>query len=251
VRRKLGHLWRKDLLTVYRDRIMILLALTPLQQAGVVRWLLVLADRHLPNVPGDLPVLFGPMMVLLPALLLGSVAGLGLVAEREMRTVVSLRVTPLPYPWFVAYVVGWPAAGAIVLSVPSLALYGLAPADVPLLAAATAVTALTSGAVALFLGGLASNRIEALAASKSLSLLLLTAMSVFVVAPAGQLLLAGWSPWYWAYLALIGGLAGGNAAHIPYLNWPGYPPGVILVACLVTAAGWTWLLSRWYLRRAG
>lgn len=243
--RKVWSLLYKDLLTVYRNGFMAVLALTSLVQAAVLRALVPLGITHLPWMPPDTHLLVAPLVALLPAFMVGMAAGYGLVTERETRAATSLRVMPLDARVFLAYLIGWQAAFAGVLSPITLLIYGTQPASWIDAAVVIVAASLTAGLLSLVLGSLASNRIEALAVSKLLGVLLFIPAFALVLPPGLQLLVA-WNPWYWAFMGLLGALAGPDAGGLSLLRYPGYPPLVSAAACLLLALGWTRLLYRIY-----
>ncbi|MDP2871443.1 MAG: hypothetical protein Q8P31_02770 [Bacillota bacterium] len=243
-------LFRKDMLTAYRNRLMLLLMLVPLLVAVALRVLVVVAKRYVPWLPPDTETLLAPLVAMTPGFLVGTAAGFGLVTERETRAAVSLRVMPIGRWMFAAYHCGWQAAMTAVLAPLCLWVYGARPASWPETLAVVLALSLSTGVVSMLLGSLAANRIEALAVSKATGVLLLTPGAVFLVSPAAQLAVA-WSPWYWAYVGLAGAVAGQGAAGLSLLRWPGYPPAVAALACLVTSIGWTVVSGRRYERAMG
>jgi hypothetical protein len=250
VPRKVAHLWHKDWLTVFRDRMLLLLLVVPPFAGLALRIMVLLAARFWPAAPPELASLVAPFVAQMPAMMIGYIAGLGLVAERERRTAVALAVMPLPYHLYVLYQAGWPSLAAFVMTWPGLALFGVTPASWGLTVAAVMAAALSAGVVSFLLGGLASNRIEALAVSKGLNLVIQAPLvALFVLPPAGQALLA-WNPWYWLYLALLEAIGGRAATASPVVRWPGYPAALAVAACIATAALWIWALARWYRQRA-
>jgi hypothetical protein len=239
---------RKDLVTVYRDRLMLLVMLVPLVAAGALRGILLLRSRYLPWLPPEAETLLAPLVVMLPAFLVGTAGGLGLVAERETRAGVSLRVMPVPGCVLTTYLCGWQSLVAAALAPVCLWIYGATPVDWIGAGAMGLALSLSAGLVAFMLGSLAANRIEAMAVSKFLGVLMWTIAPVFLVSPGVQLSVA-WSPWYWGYIGVVGAMAGGRAATIPLLQWPAYSTAVAGLACAITSAGWIIVLSRRYLRR--
>jgi hypothetical protein len=246
--RKLRILVRKDLVTVYRDRLMLLVLVIPLVAAAAMRGLLMLRAQYLPWLPPEVHVLMSPVVVMLPAFLVGTVGGLGLVAERETRAGISLRVMPVPGWLVTSYLCGWQAAVAAALAPLCLWVYGLMPESWAGVAVMGVALSMSAGLVSILLGSLAANRIEAMAVSKFLGILLWTIAPIFLVSPQAQLAVA-WSPWYWGYVGVTGAVAGEGAAAIALLRWPAYSVGVAGLACLMTSIGWIAVLSRRYLRR--
>jgi len=248
--RKARALLRKDMLTVFRNRLMLLLIVVPPVFAGVMRIILVkVAKRYVSWLPPDVEVLFAPLVAMMPGYLVGTAAGFGLVTERETRAAVSLRVMPVSGRLFSLYQSGWQAILAMLLAPLCLWVFGVPPASWAEALIVIAALSLGAGLLAFMLGSLAANRIEALAVSKMTGVLLLTPVAVFLAPPAVQLVVA-WSPWYWAYVGLLGAIAGNGAAAVSLVRWPGYSPLAAAAACLITGLGWTFAAGRRYHRLA-
>ena len=228
---KLAALLAKDVRGILRDRLLVFLVGYGLLIAAVLRGVI-------PFVPvDDLFLLVAPAAPFIGTLLVGTVLGFALVDEREAGTWLLLRVLPLSEGSLGAYLLGVTTATALVSGAACAAIYGQ-PVERPLLhAAALLTTALSAPAMAFFLGGLASNKIEAMALGK-LSNLPVSAPLLAFVLPAPWHLALAWSPFYWLYLALLRSSAPDAVLDDLPLAWPAVPDAmlVIIPALILLAA---------------
>lgn len=112
------------------------------------------------------PLLAGYVVVALAPLLAGSVVGFLLLDQRDDRTLLALRVTPLPLGVYLAYRLALPTAAALVATLAAVAVaggLGLTPATALLAALASAPLAPLA---ALALAAFARNKVEGLALMK-------------------------------------------------------------------------------------
>ena len=183
-----------DAESVLHDPLLRWLVVLPLGIALVVRAGLPLVLAQLGRLAGqNLEWLQAPLAayinVSLAPMLAGSVVGFLLLDQRDDRTLLALRVTPLALDWYVAYRLAAPLIVATLMAWLALLLSGSAglTAWTALLAAASAAP--LAPLIALALAVAARNKVEGFAFSK--------AASVFQVAPLAMLFLpTSWQLWF-------------------------------------------------------
>lgn len=215
--RTLRALWAIDTGSVLADPLLRGLVLAPLMIALAIRGLLPIVAERVGALAGvDLGWLVAPLsayaVVGIAPLLAGDVVGFLLLDQRDDRTLLALRVTPLPLGVYLAYRLAMPTAAAFLATLAALAVaggQGLGPGEAIVAALASAPLGPVS---ALALAALARNKLEGAALMKT--------ASVFVMAPLASLFLSpGWAlaltplPTYWVARATWA-LQAGDAA------WP-------------------------------
>lgn len=213
---KLASLLRKDALTVFRDRFLLVLL-----GYGLVIALLMRLFVRFVEIP-DLELYLAPATLLVGGILVGTVLGYGLIEEKETRTHLLMQVLPLSPRLRFFYFLLLAACLSLILSLASAAIYGLPVRDRPSFALLAISASLTGPLIALILGVTAANKIEGLAISKIVSGLSTLPALVLIVPYPYQLVLA-WNPAYWLYLGLL--KAYGSEAGLERLqvHWPPVP----------------------------
>lgn len=163
-----------DARLILRDAFTLYLLTLPVFNVLIVRWLVPLLQARwseTADVAAWTPFIVGVAVLLLSPLLLGVVTGFMLLDERDNGTLVALRVTPMPMSTFLGWRVTVPVLlGALLtgLSLPLTGLVELAWIDVAALALASSIT---GPLAALFVGALASNKVQGFALFKMLGAL--------------------------------------------------------------------------------
>ncbi|PDW03269.1 hypothetical protein [Candidatus Viridilinea mediisalina] len=205
--------------SILADPLLRGLLLVPLMVALAVRGLLpLILEQVAALVEVELTWLFAPMagyiVVTMAPLLAGTVIGFLLLDQRDDRTFLALRVTPLPLGLYLSYRLALPIGIAVLISLVAVALaggqgLGLGGAWFAALAAAPLAPVTALGLVAF-----ARNKLEGMALMKTLSILLaaplaglfmplagwslpLLLLPTFWVAQATWALQAGTNPWGW------------------------------------------------------
>lgn len=233
--RTMRALWAFDRGSVLGDPLLRGLALVPLMAALAIRGLLPLVAGRVGALAGvELGWIVQPLSayaaVGIAPLIAGAVAGFLLLDQRDDRTLLALRVTPMPLGAYLAYRLAAPTLVAWLATLAALAIgggFGLGLAAVLLAALAAAPLAPVA---ALALAAFARNKVQGAA--------LMKAASIFVIAPlAGLFLPTSWgallaalpTTWVaWAVWELQAGrgawafIAGAwcvSAALLPALLW--------------------------------
>lgn len=221
-----------DARLVGRDEMLRMMLFLPLLAALPMRFVLPVVLARIGaglgmDVMGWYDLIGGSALLLLPAIACGTVVGLLLLDMRDDRTLLALRVSPLPLWATLGYRLGLPLLLAPPLSLLSLVIGGMAkPGVLALLPAALAAAPL--GAIyALALAAFAANKVQGLALMKATSALLPAPLLALAVPPAWEPLF-GLLPTYWpvrAYMAALAGdgwgwaLALGAWAYAALLGW--------------------------------
>lgn len=211
-----------DLRRGWRDPVIGALLVGPLALALVARWVVPVVGRQAAARLGwDLavhrPTMLALVLIVVP-LLLGSVAGLLLVSDREEGVLRAVLVTPVPR----GVVVGRRAALATLgsgvalgVAVPLSGLTADAPYPVAGVAAAVVVASLLAPVFALLLPAVARNRLESMAVMKVLPLPVFAPLLVPYLDGVGVAVLAPVPSWW--LVATVQAAAQGRTAWLPAL----------------------------------
>jgi fluoroquinolone transport system permease protein len=186
-----------DVGSALADPLLRWMAALPLAVALAVRLALPAGLARVGELAGvDLGWLLAPLsgyvVVGMAPLLAGALVGFLLLDQRDDRTLLALRVTPLPLGVYIAYRLVAPALLAAVVTLAAVAVAGGAGLSLPGALVAALAAAPLAPVAALALAALARNKVQGLA--------LLKAASVVLAAPLAGLFLS--APWQAALLAL-------------------------------------------------
>ncbi len=179
-----------DVRNIRREPILAFLSVYALILATVGRWLIPWL------VEVSAPFDFTPYVLLLVTflavqtgpLVLGAVAGMLLLDERDDRSLLALRATPLPLRHYVVYRTAVPVALSALLCFASVYFVALVDASGVRVAVVAVIAALEGPILALAVAGMANNKVEGMA--------LLKGMGIFMFAPVAAYFLE--TPWRWA-----------------------------------------------------
>jgi fluoroquinolone transport system permease protein len=226
--RRYVRLLAADAMNVGRDPVLavaVVLSLVPIAIFAAFRDAIDAAALDAFGVVGLMRYVAAPALVL-PAALLGWVAGYLLLEDRDEGTLTAVAVTPAGKTGYFAYRVSVAAFLTAVIVLAAM------PVVAPLAGLATGIAiALMVGVeaaiIAALLPTIARNKVEGLALSKVMNLAILAPLVAIVVSPWRYA--AGIVPSYWigemlevsgaAYLAPPAVLATAAAAHAAVLAW--------------------------------
>lgn len=214
-----------DAASVARDGLLRWLLPLPLLLAAALRWLLPPVLARLAALVGiDLARYYAPLMgyvlLAIAPTICGMLVGFLLLDQRDDRTLLAMRVTPLPLAGYLAYRLALPMLLSLLLTLVALPLSGLARLGAGGLLLAALAAAPLAPLNALFLGALAANKVQGVALQKALGVVML-APALGALAPQPWGLLAALAPTYWP-AALLWGLQAG----LP-LAWLLLPAGLL------------------------
>ncbi|MFW5415681.1 hypothetical protein J0910_03520 [Nocardiopsis sp. CNT-189] len=229
---------RNDLIGLRRDSMLRFLAVAPFFYLALVRFTLpplteMLDQRYGFDLVPYHPLIVSMFLVLGPPAVLGALAGLMLLEEKDSGTLQALRVTPVTMPVFALYRVATLVAVTTVFITVAVGLSGFMPAGGGLAgtAAAALSASLTAAVVAVLMAMVARNKLEGLAVVRGIGTLLFALPLLPWFIPGAWGLAFGVLPSYWAvkvfWVAAEGGavwpwLLGGiavNGAYLALLLW--------------------------------
>lgn len=201
--------------SVLADPLLRWMMVIPLMVALAVRGLLPLVAVRVSALAGvDLGWLVAPLsgytVAGIAPLVAGSVVGFLLLDQRDDRTLLALRVTPLPLGAYLMYRLAAPTAAAFVTTLAALVVAGgmglrAGPAILVALAAAP-----LAPVTALALASFARNKVQGVALMKAASLVLMAPLASLFLGPGWGLALAA-LPTYWVARAVWSLQAGSGA----------------------------------------
>ena len=193
-----GSLCLNDLRHIFRDKVLLVVAIAPLLMIAMLRYALPVAESAFPLIAPHrilIVALFCMAAAILPAYLVSFI----FLDEKDEQTLSAIRVLPIHPAAFLLYRLGlvllgflacWlmirMAAGDLLPVGPDLALSGLAALGAPL--------------VCLFVVSFAKNKIEGMTLLKGLNFVSVLPMLSFFAAPAWQSA-AATVPFYWVFCA--------------------------------------------------
>ena len=168
--------------SVLADPMLRWLAVVPLMAALAIRALLPTVAVRVSELAGvDLGWIVAPLsgyaVVGIAPLIAGAVVGFLLLDQRDDRTLLALRVTPLPLGLYLTYRLAAPTAAAIVVTLAAIVVaggQGLGPGE-SVLAALTAAPLAPLAALAL--AAFARNKVQGAALMKAASLVLMAPLA--------------------------------------------------------------------------
>ena len=226
-----GTLALADLRNWARDPLLLYVGFAPLLAAVVGRFLAPVAtDLLAPWVDATpyYPLVVAVFLLLAPYLL-GFVAGLFVLEERDQRVLEALWTTPLGGRGYIAYR-GVAVMGlSVVLAFVAVPVLGLLAVPLWLLVPVALVSALWAAVGGLLLAAVATNSVEGVAVAKLFGVFLLVPLVAIPVVPGPVQFLAGLDPLYWPVKALVVGLAQGPVAEV----WAFLAVGVVVHAAAI------------------
>lgn len=233
-----------DVRALWRDPLLGWILLLPFGLALLLRVLVPRAGEALRAASGfDLapfhPLIMSGYLMTAPGIV-GMVVGFLLLDERDARTLVALRVTPLSMRRYLAYRVVLPLIAGTLSTLAGYPLAGMVPLPVSALVPTTLVAGLWAPLLALVLATAAPNKVAGFAVMKVLNAVNLLPVAAFFL-PLPLQYAAGIVPTYWPMRALWS--AADGHAFGAYLT-----TGFIVGALAIVAAAA--LFERRLLRRA-
>ncbi len=203
-----------DLMSVRRDPLLRWIVVLPLLIALVWRFFLPVIVGRLEDA---LRLGFGTFyqavggyaLLLIAPVLCGMVVGFLLLDERDDRTLLALRVTPLPLSNYLAWRLSLPMLLSLVVTLAVFPLAGLSQPGVPGLLVCALATAPFAPLVALALAVFAQNKVQGFALVKASGVFQIAPLVAYFVNSEWQLIF-GLFPTYWPAKLLWTLQAGGG-----------------------------------------
>jgi fluoroquinolone transport system permease protein len=239
----LGALMQADSRLLWRDPLLGWMLLLPVGLALLLRALLPKAGEALLATNGfDLapyhPLILGGYLMTAPGIV-GMVIGFLLLDERDSRTLLALRTTPLSIRRYLAYRISLPLVVGTASTLIGYPVIGILALPFPTLVAIALVAGLSAPLLALVLATAAPNKVAGFAVVKILNSVNLLPNAAFFL-PLPLQYAAGILPTYWPMRAFWSAAAG---------DAYGPPLATGAVAGLIAIAAATWLFERRLLRR--
>lgn len=201
--------WR----SISRDFMLLITIFVPLLVAVFIRLVVPFATEFLAvNADFDLAehhVFIVAVALLMTPMMLGAMAGLQILDDRDERILSYISVTPLTREGYLAWRLFSPVAIGCVLTPLMLLVMGIVPLRLGVVLPVTVLAALGAPLYALQISSFAANKVEGLAVSK--------ATGVMMWAPFAAYLLQGWwhlpaglMPTYWPVMAFVVGYGDGR-----------------------------------------
>ena len=189
-----------DVRMVFRDPLLAIMPFVPFLAGGALRFLLPLLSEFIEGKTGfrllDYADLARVIILLFPGMFFGTVAGFLLLDDRDDGVSGYWGVTPAGRSGYLGARLGLFSVAAFVAGVLAVRVFGLGRSDLLREAAASALGAIQTPFVALFLAAFASDKVEGLSVVKALSGMDIVPLAILVALPVR---FAAWPfPQYWA-----------------------------------------------------
>lgn len=219
--------------------MLVLLLMGPIAMAFCLKWLIpFFTDILSPYLDlRDYYSLIAGGIVLFIPMLVGVLIGFILLDERDDSVYLMLIVTPLGKGGYIIYRVLFPAFFSFIYSIIALPLVDIVDLSYITLISVAFLAAFGAPITALFLAGLANNKVEGLALSKGIGIFLLIPIASYFIEFPWRLI-AGIVPYYWPVHSIVIG------DPYSFAFW-----GHILLGLMVQALVMLWLIGR-YERKA-
>lgn len=235
---RLSHMFGADSRNVSRDPTLlfaILISIVP--NIVVIIWYDAINQAVLDNFGlADVLTYAMPMILCLPAFLVGWVTGFLFLDDRDDGTLLSVDVTPVGKQGFIAYRAGATISITFLITFVT-AEFLLAEQPAALRALIAVLIGIEAVAAAFILPALARNKVEGLALTKLTNIGAIIPLVAIIPSPFRYV--AGIVPTYW-----IGELLGVSSQN--YLPTP-----VVVTLAVVTHVGAAWVLYKLISRRIG
>ncbi len=191
--RRVRALSRVDLRSVQRDPLLRIMPFLPLLVGGLLRFADSFAVQQIKlhfgvDLTAYLPLIAGYMLLLLAPAITGMVVGFLLLDQKDDRTLLAMRVTPLSLTHYLSYRLAMPMMVSAAVTWLALIIARLELSRSWLVVPCLLLSALIAPLTALALGTFAANKVQGFALAK--------ALNIFMIAP----ILAVFTPLPWQWL---------------------------------------------------
>lgn len=200
-----------DLKNISRDPMLSIVLISPLLLAVVLKAVLPVAaavtmDRLSADLTVHYPFIISMTFPFVP-MLVGMLAGLMVLEDLDENMLAYFAVTPVSKAGYLVYRLTVPVFLSFSLTLVMVWIIGLVPVNYPKLVLVLLMASLEAPMMALFLGAIASNRIEGLALTKAFGIFLLAPLPGYLIESPWQLA-AGVLPPYWVSRSFLSGMEG-------------------------------------------
>ncbi|MFN8442179.1 MAG: hypothetical protein U0175_15465 [Caldilineaceae bacterium] len=235
--RRMRALGRVDLRSVQRDPLLRIMPWLPLLVGGLIRLGGgVVVEQSRSRFGVDLtftfPLIAAYILLLLAPAITGMVVGFLLLDQKDDRTLLAMRVTPLSLGNYLAYRLAMPMLVSALVTWLALNLAQLALSHSWFLVLCLLLSALIAPITALSLGTMAANKVQGFALAK--------ALNIFMIAPV----LAAFTPLPWQWLfGLLPTFWPARLLWALHFNEPLIAP-IFIVGCAIEGLLLYWLIRR-------
>jgi fluoroquinolone transport system permease protein len=204
MKRIIGALVTVDLKNIMRDQILLMSAVGPLLAALAFRIILPEFRNYVieyVDLSEYYPVVMAFVTILAPSMV-GALTGFMILDDRDSRLLEYFAVTPLRRTGYLVWKLASPVLLSVIITIAALQLAALTPIVWPHMLGIILLAACQAPFMTLFLGALASNKVEGLALYK-LSGLFFTGPFIAWFVPMPWQYAGGVLPTYWVGKALF------------------------------------------------
>lgn len=190
-----------DLRSVQRDPLLRIMPFLPILVGILVRIAGQTAVSQIDKqfgVPIDFyfPLIAGYVLLLIAPMITGMVVGFLLLDQKDDRTLMAMRVTPLSQANYLAYRLAMPMLVSALVTWPAMSIAGLAISRAWLMLPLLLLSALVAPFMALTLGTFATNKVQGFALAKALNILMIAPV-IAAFTPRPWQWLFGVLPTFW------------------------------------------------------
>lgn len=232
---------KADWRSISRDLLLAITIFVPLFVAIFVRIVAPLAAKILAvHANFDLTphyIFIAGVTILMTPMMLGSMAGLQILDDRDERILTYISVTPLTREGYLVWKLFTPVVIGCVLTPIALILMNIVPLKLGVIIPVTLLAALGAPLYALIMPAFASNKVEGLAVAKASGILMGAPFAGYLLS-APWLIIAGIFPSFWPTMAFVAGYRGENSF------W-----AYIMAGAAVNLV-WIFVMKYWFSKRA-
>jgi len=209
--RRIVAMLRADWRSICRDMLLVITVFVPLFVAVFIRIVVPVATKELAaHASFDLSdhfIFIAGIAILMTPMMLGAMAGLQILDDRDQGILTYISVTPLTREGYVVWKLLTPVIIGCIITPIALLIMNIIPLKFEIIIPVTLLSAMGAPLYAIMLPAFAGNKVEGLAVAK--------ASGVIMAAPfAGYLLPRTWSfiagvlPPFWPTMAIVSGYRG-------------------------------------------
>lgn len=228
--RKITALFKAEWRSISRDLLLMITIFVPLLVAVVIRIAVpILTELLKEHLSFDLSlhyVFIAGIALMMTPMMLGAMAGLQILDDRDERVLSYISVTPLTREGYLLWKLFTPVIIGCVQAPLALMLMDIIPVKLGVVLPVTLLAALGAPIYALIMPAFAANKVEGLAISKASGILMAAPFAGYLLTSPWALL-AGILPPYWPAIAFVAGyrgewffwlyILGGIAVHLIWI----------------------------------
>lgn len=227
---KIAALIKAEWRSISRDLLLLITVVVPLLVALVIRIVVPIVTELLQEQGIDLTlhyVFIAGVALMMTPMMLGAMAGLQILDDRDERVLSYISVTPLTREGYLLWKLLTPVIIGCVQTPLALILMDIIPVKLGVVLPVTLLAALGAPIYALIMPAFAANKVEGLAISKASGIIMLAPFAGYLL-PWPWAILAATMPPFWPVLAFVAGysgewtfwpyILGGVAVHLVWIH---------------------------------